>query len=339
MAAIKDVAKLAGVSISTVSKYLNDSPTLTDEYRERVEKAVKELNYIPSSIARSLRTQKTNNIALVIPELSNYFYSDMFHALQTVATTLGYRIILYSLDNDKKVLEDLLNNLSNVQIDGIIIAFWEDFSDNDILLHRINVPLALICTNAEYHNYSSVIIDVADSEYRATKYFIDKGHTRIAFINGPETLTMSDIKLSGYKKALADAGLSFDEGLVCYGKYRSSNGYLSTQKLMSLATPPTAIVCANDLLAIGSIKYLSRRGYRIPEDVAIIGMDGSQLSTLYDPSISTMRIPIESMAEEVLNMLLKKIERPQSRIQHALFEMPFIDQQTTNRNAPSYIET
>ena len=107
---------------------------------------------------------------------------------------------------------------------------------------------------------------------------------------------------------------------------------------MTLPEPPTAFVCANDLLAIGSIKYLSRRGIHIPDDVALIGMDGSQLSSLYDPSISTMRIPIESMSEEVISMLIQKIEHPQSRIRHALFEMPFIDQQTTNKNAPSYID-
>lgn len=340
MAAIKDVAKLAGVSISTVSKYLNNAPNLTEEYREKVEKAINELHYIPSSTARALRTQKTYTIAMIVPELSNYFYTDLFYAVQTCAAQNGYRIILYSLDNNPDIFDDLINNIPSAQVDGIIAAFPEEFADiNNISLNKYNLPLVLFSTDIEGQNYSAAIIDVTDSEYRATKYFLDKGHKKVAYVNGPVSSKLSLKKIAGYKKALENARIPVEDRYIYHGSYRSSTGFQAARQFMSQPEPPTAIVCANDILAIGCIKYLLRANYKIPEDVAIIGMDGSQISSLYDPTISTMKIPVEDMSEEIIKMLLHKIERPGSRIQHAIFDMQYIEQQTTNRNAPLYIES
>lgn len=339
MAVIRDVAKLAGVSPSTVSKFLNKPEDLTEEYKVKVEAAIKELNYRPSAFARSLRTQKTNTIALVVPEIANPFYTEVYNVIRTAAFERGYTTILYTTEENIDVLNEFITQFSKQNVDGLIFCFL----DEDEIIQRFievqhSVPITLMSWDINTTEFNSVIINLFEGFYRSTQYLLNLGHRRIAYVGGPPLSRISKEKLSGYKKAMQDAHIETDEAYIVAGKYRFQTGYQATKKCMQLTNPPTAIVCANDVLAIGCIKYLKYNEFDIPDDVAVIGFDGIQLSYIYDPSISTNVIPIDDMGREAVNMLITKIEKPGSKNRQAIFDTSLVIRRSTKKDAPIILD-
>lgn len=338
MAVIKDVAARAGVSISTVSKYFNNPSGLSDKCRLAVEEAVKELNYTPNEIARGLRTKKTNVIALIVPDIVNSFYSEMYDYIRVAAARKNYTIQMYTTEDNPNILSELLSQFSRSNIDGIILGFLDD----DRVVEKLssvesNTPLALISWDVNTE-FNSVILNLGSTIYTTTQHLISKGHKKIAYIGGILHLRISDEKIAGYKRALKDNGLEFNEDYVYYGKYQFKSGYQAAQYFMNLSDPPTAIVGANDVLAIGACKYLQNNGYRIPQDVAVTGMDGIQLARLYDPNITTMVMPMEEMCNELLEYLINKIDRPGSKNRQTIYESKLLVGRSTDENAPFYLD-
>lgn len=334
MAVIKDVANLAGVSVSTVSKYLNNPSGLSEPYRSMVEKAVQELNYTPNALARSLRTKRTNTVALIVPDITNTFYVEVYNSIRSVALAQGFTTQLYTSDENINILSDLISQLSPVKIDGIILAFLdEDEIISQISKAQSSIPIALLSWDLN-NQFSSVVLNLYSTIYRATKYLISQGHSRIAFVNGTLHSRISREKISGYQKAMADSNLDVPEEYIYHGNYLFRTGYQATKQFMSSSAPPTGIVAANDILAIGCCKYLGTHGYLIPENVSVVGMDGIQLSRIYDPSITTMAMPIEDMCTEVVEMLVNKIEKPGSKNRQSIYESNLVIGRSTNKNAP-----
>lgn len=339
MAVIRDVAKRAGVSPSTVSKYMNKPDELTEEYRIKVEAAIKELNYKPSPFARSLRTQKTNTIALVVPEIANPFYTEVYNIVRSIASEKGYTTILYTTEENLDILNDFLTQFSKYTADGLIFCFL----DEDEIIQRFkevqhSIPITLMSWDINTTEFSSVIINLFDSMYRSTQHLLNIGHRKIAYVGGPDLSRISKEKIQGYKKALQDAKIEVDENYVFAGKYRFQTGYHAAMKFMQNSNPPTAIVCANDVLAIGCIKYLKYNSYDIPDDIAVMGFDGIQLSYIYDPSISTVVIPIDEMGREAVNMLINKIEKPGSKNRQAIFDTSVVIRRSTKKDAPIILD-
>ena len=238
MAVIRDVAKRAGVSLSTVSKFLNKPEELTEEYRIKVEAAINELNYKPSQFARSLRTQKTNTIALVVPEIANLFYTEVYNAVRSAAFERGYTTILYTTEENLDILNEFITQFSKQSIDGLIFCFL----DEDEIIQRLkevqhNVPITLMSWDINTTEFNSVIVNLFDSFYRSTQYLLNLGHERIAFVGGTPLSRISKEKLSGYKKALQDAHIDSDETYIFSGKYRFQTGYHAAMKFMQLITP------------------------------------------------------------------------------------------------------
>ena len=338
MAVIKDVAKLAGVSISTVSKYFNNPNGLSEAYRERVAAAVNELHFAPNPIARGLRTKRTNTIALIVPDITNTFYVDVYNSIRLAAKSHGYTIQLYTTEENVNILNELLSHLSSSNIDGVILSFLDE---DEIISHlsrtQTTVPISLLSWDSDAQ-FNSAVLDLTSTIYQATAYLIEKGHRRIAYVNGPEGSRISLQKMGGYTKAMADHGLCVPEEYICSGNYSFRTGYTAAKQFMNCVTPPTGIVTANDIIAVGCCKYLQMNGYRIPQDVSVIGMDGIQLSKIYDPSISTMVIPIPEMCTEAVELLLNKIEHPTSRTRQALFSTKLLVGRSTDEHAPLYLE-
>lgn len=339
MAVIKDVAKYAGVSKSTVSKYLNNPDLLSEEYRTRVAKAVEDLNFVPNKIARSMRTKKTNQIAMIVPDIANPFYSELFSEMRSYAMQLGYRVIVYTTEDDLHELEKYIDNIDSIFADGIIICFL----DEDEIIKRFDelrgkIPVSFLSWDIHRTTFNSVVLSLNDGIFKITQYLTQQGYKRIAFINGPADSRISKEKLNGFSRAMHLAGLEVRDEYITYGRNRLRYGYRNASKLMQLTQPPEAIVAANDHIAIGCIKYLIQNGYRVPEDVAVTGHDGVQLAYIFDPSITTQAMPIPEMCKTSVDMLINKIEKPASKNRQAVFTTTLMEGKSTNPNAPNIIE-
>ncbi len=339
MAVLKDVARLAGVSPSTVSKYLNHPDKMTEEYKIMIQKAIEELNYIPSNVARSMRTGKTNIIALIIPELTNPYYSEVYNAVRSACCSKGYTPIVYTTEENSDVLNDFLTNFSLLNADGIIMAFVdEDEIMQKILEIEHIIPVVLMSWDISNENFNSVNVDLFDGIYKATNHLIQKGHKKIAYVSGIWQSRISKEKFRGFEKAIKDAGMEIKDEYIAAGKYRFKTGFQSARSFMQLADPPTAIVGANDIIAIGCVKYLINNGYRVPEDCAVIGFDGISLSKIYDPSISTVEQPIFDMGVKAVDILIDVIDKPNQAHKQVIFNTRLIINRSTDSNAPLILD-
>ena len=340
LAVIKDVARLADVSVSTVSKYFNNPEGLSEPYRSRVAAAVEELHFKPNSIARGLRTKRTSTIALIVPAISNAFYVEVYNHIRLAAISHGYMTQLYTTEENADILSDVLNQLSSSKIDGIVLCFLDEDEDETITLldqTPSTIPLALLSWDSATP-FNSAVLDMSKAMYRAASHLIELGHTKIAYVNGRAGSRISIQKKSGYLKAMAEHGLSVPSDYIFDGNYSYRTGYQAAKQFMACTNPPTAIVAANDIIAIGCCKYLTLNGYRVPQDVSIVGMDGIHLTKVYDPSITTMETPVPEMCAEAINLLVNKINHPTSKNRQTLFESRLIIGRSTDPQAPLYLE-
>jgi LacI family transcriptional regulator, repressor for deo operon, udp, cdd, tsx, nupC, and nupG len=339
MTVIKDVAHLAGVSPSTVSKYLNNASSLTQEYKERVAKAIEALHYTPSNIARSMRTGRKNLIAVIVPSIDNPFYSELYNAIRVHCTQKGYTPIIYTTDENPDTLGNILSNIAASPVDGVILCFLDEADIISRLeeLHE-HTPVVVMGWHVQSNKFSSVISDVFSGIYKSTYHLIELGHENIAYISGRLKRSISGEKLRAFKKAMFDANLPVRDELIFADNFRYETGYHAASNFMHEKNPPTGIVAANDVLALGCVKYLINNNYRVPEDVAVIGFDGIQLSSLYDPSISTVAQPITEMGQAAGDMIIARIEKPSSKRMQAIFQSDLVIRKSTDKNAPIIFE-
>ncbi len=335
MASIKEVAARAGVSISTVSKYINRSSSLTADYRRRVEAAVRDMNYRPSPVARSLRTRKTNVIALIVPDITNPFYTGIYANVRAAAKAKGFETILYSTEDDIEEVNALLARMSSYQADGIILAYCdEDESITQLDEIKTDIPITLFSWDINTTKFSAVINDLGETFFRVTKHVIELGHRQVAYVNGPAFSRISKEKMGGFVRAMQKYGLTVDESLIYAGnKYSYHIGFQAAAHFMNNRVPPTAIVCANDILAIGCIKYLTYTGYQVPDNVAVTGCDGTEISYVFDPSVTTMRLPYDDMSVEAVRILVNKIEHPNAKNVQAVFDTQLYVRKSTKKDA------
>ena len=330
---ISDVAKYAGVSKSTVSKYLNKPEELTEEYRNRVAKAVKDLNYVPNNLARSMRT-KTMQLALVVRDIENPFFAEIFTHIRYNALKYGYRVFIITTENDMDELDYYINNIENINADGVILCFVNE----DHLVDKFDelckkIPVTFITWGYESDKADSIIIPLSVSMFDITKYLIDLGHKKIAFVGGPADSRNTKEKVAGFKRALASAGLSVPDDYIKISLTGFRAGYHLTQELLLQQDVPDAIVAATDEVAIGVIKCLTHNNYRVPEDIAVTGHDGIFLSYLFDPPITTKEIPIEEVCQNAVDMLVDRINRPLSKSRQLIFHPRLLTRKSTNPDA------
>ncbi len=338
MAVIKDVAKLAGVSVGTISKYLNNQGNLKAETRQKVEYAINKLQYKPSPLARSMRTGKTNTIAVIAPDITNPFFAETYNSIRQSATQNGYIPILYTTSDDLKDLRDYLANASIKQVDGIILCFVDD---NDTIAQLIDevqklIPIVMLSWNMSITKFNCVSIDVFEGAMKATNHLIALGHKQIAYVGGHDRVSAE--KHSGFLKALKIAGLEPKPEFEFYGDFKLQTGYYAARKFSMLHDMPTAIFAENDILAIGCIKYLLQSNMRVPEDVAVIGFDNIKLSAMYEPSLSTISLPIVQMGEESVKLLVSSMYKSDAKNKVLILKNELIIRNSTDKNAPVEFE-
>jgi LacI family repressor for deo operon, udp, cdd, tsx, nupC, and nupG len=340
MAVIKDVAKLAGVSTGTVSKYLNNPGTLKDSTKKRVEEAIHVLQYKPSPLARSMRTGRTNNIAVIVPDITNPFFAELYNSIRLSALQKGFTSILYTTEDNQDTLKCYLLETSIRNVDGLILCFLEENETIESLAEAMQEKTSIVQLSWDINNtrFNSIVIDVYEGICKSTNHLIELGHKNIAYIGGPENDRISREKFKGYTYAMKTSGYYINPDFIFHLNYTLQSGYQAARKLTMLPQMPTALVAENDILAIGSIKYLVQRKINVPDDVAVIGFDNIPISAMYEPSLSTISLPFTQMGNEAINLMASKIEKPSIKNKQIVLKTNLVVRSSTNKNAPVEFE-
>ncbi|MGJ3205419.1 MULTISPECIES: LacI family DNA-binding transcriptional regulator [Geobacillus thermoleovorans group] len=312
MASIKDVAKRANVSTATVSRVLRNAGNVTEETRQRVLEAIEALNYQPNVLGRYLRRMETETVLVVVPDITNPFFSKVLRGIEAVALKHGYQVLLGDTQNDVRLEEQYLNLLPQRQVDGMIFLTARIRKELVEEMAR-QFPIVLACEYLEGADIPTVSIDNISSARKATEHLIRLGHCRIAHLSGPMNIILSRDRLRGYQQALAQHELEADAALVQEGDFTYESGYNLTLKLLALEKPPTAIFAANDEMAIGAIKAVRHRGGRVPDDVAVVGFDDIQMASIFEPSLTTIAQPMFEIGQKAMELLLALIEGTSAR--------------------------
>jgi LacI family transcriptional regulator, repressor for deo operon, udp, cdd, tsx, nupC, and nupG len=307
MASIKDVAKLANVSTATVSRVLRNAGNVTEETKRRVLEAIEALNYQPNVLGRYLRRMETETVLVIVPDITNPFFSKVLRGIEAVALERGYRVLLGDTQNDVQLEEQYLNVLPQKQVDGMIFLTARTRKELMEEMSR-QFPIVLACEYLEGTDIPTVSIDNISSARKATEHLIGLGHRRIAHLTGPMDVILSRDRLRGYYQALAQHDIDVDAALVQEGDFSFESGYNVTLKLLALEKPPTAIFAANDAMAIGAIKAVRHRGGRVPDDVAVVGFDDIQMASIFEPGVTTIAQPMFDIGKQAMKLLLQLID-------------------------------
>lgn len=325
---LANVAKAAGVSIATVSRVLTESDhPVTEETRSKVLATAERLGYRPNLIARSLRTDQTLTIGLIVENILSPFIPPIIRGIHDYLQQRDYLSIIINSDWDPEVETEAILGLSRRQIDGII--FVEScLRSSDQVSELVDKPHIFVHRLFNSLSPNAVVPDERYGARLATKHLAALGHQRIAFINGPEEWDATINRMVGYQEELAAWGISFDPALVERGDWEVQSGYLATQRLMTLERPPTAIFAANDLMALGAIYAIQEAGLQVPGDVAIVGYDDRDFSGFVRPAITTVRMPCEEMGHTSAKSLLRLIDEEVDALEPTLIRGELVVRQS-----------
>ncbi len=300
---IKDIARAAGVSHSTVSRALSDSPLVAPETRGRIQKIAGELGYSPNAIARGLVTRQTRTVGVIVTTISDPFIGEVVRGIEEVAVDNDYRIILANSHSDPVREVNLVKGLREWRVDGVIVASSRVGALYMPLLKEIGVPIVLINNQHQGPYIHSVGVDNIRGAQVATHHLLAQGHRLIGYIGGPPEHASSQERLLGYQQALSEARIPFDPSLVQSGNGRAAGGEQVAQLLFRSSTP-TAIFCYNDMTAIGALRALRCHGQRVPEDVSLVGFDDIEFASFVEPPLTTIRQPKDEMGRLATRMLI-----------------------------------
>lgn len=317
-----DVAQLAGVSRATVSYVLNGQTggrvPISDETRRRVLEAIDELGYVPDARAQALRSGHSQTIGLIIPDIQNPHFWEVADGVEQAATAAGYHILLSSIPPEKNYAEDVFNDLAHRRIDGLIMipSFIyqspEAQKTLDSLLER-RLPVVGIMGehNAANYKFDRVISDYRNATIEIMQHLLGLGHTRIGFIYGIAIPNLGNDRLGTYRECLQAAGVETDPYLVMHCDSDIEDSYQATRQIMSLSSPPTALLVINDFLALGVLRALQDLGIQVPQDVSVFSYDNIPISKYLVPRLSTASKNGEKMGREAMRLLLARLENPE----------------------------
>lgn len=306
---IKDVAKRAGVTPAAVSRIMNGDRdfTVRDETRRRVLQAIKDLDYHPNAIARSLKSKKTNTIAVVIPDITALFYPAIIKGVQVAARENGFSVILCSTDEDPDIELEYLKLLAEKQTDGIILV--SAYSQDPIVAKAMewDVPCVLVNRSADNGNHLFVGADDCYGAQLATNHLITLGHRKVAHISGLMYTNTGVERLRGYRLALNEHKLPFRSEYVVEATYDEKGGYNAMCRLLELPDPPTAVFTANDDIAMGAMEAIGQYGKKIPDALSLIGFNDLWISKKLSPPLSSVHVPLYDMGYVAATRLIDQI--------------------------------
>ena len=306
---IKEIAKIAGVGIATVSRVINENPDVKDETRQKVLKVIEEYNYVPNNSARNLKRTKSKNIGILTKGIYNPFFSKIIDEIGIRIQNEGYIMVLQNnLKEDSEDIDVALEFIKEKRLEGIICLGGNFDTLSKEKISQVNTPIVLASLSIEEHlkddYFSSVTIENDVSAYNATNYLCHLKHKKIGLISSDDTKeNVAKLRQRGYKKALEDSGLNYDEKLIQYGNYSFESGEKAMEKLLKDNEDITAIFAISDIMAIGAIRYLLSNGYKVPEDISVFGFDGIEYGKYSYPSITTIEQPTSEIGKKSADIL------------------------------------
>lgn len=324
-ARLKDVALRAGVSVKTVSNVVNNNPHVRPATRQRVQKAIQELDYRPNLAARNLKSGRSGFIGLAVPELRTPYFAELTSKIWAEAERLGYVALLDITGADPDAERMVMSGVSARLIDGMIFSPLS-LEAQEIADWRADVPVVLLGERAVPPGYDHVAVESVPAARRITEHLIATDHRRIGAIGHVPSQGTSSVRLEGYRQALESAGLPFDRDLVIdVPDYSRGSGHEAMNRLNSLAEPPDAVFCFNDAMAVGAVRACHEAGLRVPSDVAVAGFDNIPESSYTTPSITTIAPDMDVLARESLRLLIRRIDaaRNGSRVEPVDVSVPW----------------
>ncbi|MHB1394480.1 MAG: LacI family DNA-binding transcriptional regulator [Clostridia bacterium] len=307
MFTIRDVAKLSGVSVATVSRVMNDSSAVAPKTRAKVLDAIKELNYQPNLLGRDLRRSETKRILVLLPTISNSFYSNIVKGIEDVAHRNDYTTMLCNTDSDSNRENVYLEMLRNRLSDGLILM-GPEISRKELEILGKDFPVVQCCEYIEGANVSHISIDNFKASVKAVNHLINAGHKRIGLICCKNRFISTSQRIEGYRNALESAGLEYDPGLVQYvNDYEFKSGLRAMEQLLKMPNQPTAIFALSDTVAIGAIRRIMENELRVPEDIAVVGFDDISFASMFNPALTTIAQPKYDLGCAAMELLLKQM--------------------------------
>lgn len=329
---IRDFAKLAGVSKTTVSMALNDDQRIPQKTKEKVLKAAKKFNYQPSMVARSLKSKKTKAIGLMLPSITNPFFPQILKGVEDIALKNEYSVVFCNFDEKIEKESLYFQMFENRWVDGIIFSGVTGDTQEINYIKEIQekgIPIVFIDRGLEGRFNDVIMIDNDEATYKGTRYLLDLGHRRIGFINGPAGIRIFDKRLQGYKKALQENGIELDKSLIVEDEQSSKTAESAVKQFLTQKRPPTAIFTTSDLVAIAVLRTVQKSSLKVPQDISVMGFDDIPLASLVNPSLTTIAQPIQEMGREALKLLVDGIERKDSPKRKIVLDTKLVVREST----------
>ncbi|MGX3013859.1 HTH-type transcriptional repressor PurR [Ursidibacter sp. B-7004-1] len=308
MATIKDVAKLAGVSTTTVSHVINKTRFVSEDTTKIVWQAVAELNYSPSAVARSLKVNTTKSIGMIITTSEAPYFAEIVLAVEEYCYQKGYSLFLCNTQNQPEKIQNHLDMLVKKRVDGILVMCSEYTENSFALFNGTNVPMVVMDWGPNDEQSDRIQDHSFDGGYMATRHLIENGHRDIAIITGDLFKTTAKARFDGFVKAMTDAGLLIRDEWICENDFEPEAGYESMNNLLKQEKLPTAVVCACDVVALGAISAITEKGLSVPQDISIIGYDNIHNSRFYAPPLTTIHQSKTRLGQMALDLLLERIQ-------------------------------
>lgn len=312
-ATMTDVAHAAKVSLQTVSAVINGKPGISEPTRERVRNVIRQLDYHPNGFASSLRARRSFTVGVVIPTITNPYFPEFVRGIEDVAHRQGYSVFLCNSDHDQRKEISYLQLLRRHRVAGYLVAYGLSNQEGDRILTELaadGIPVVTLGARQLHPKAITLLSDDVHGTARITSHLVEWGHRRIGFISPPEGGAVHRNRSAGYLRALRKAGVSPEPALIVPGDFEVEAGQRGAADLMNVNDPPSAMVAANDLVAIGAINTLRRMGKRVPEDVSVTGYDDIPLARLFHPALTTMAQPVYEMGAAGMSALLARIADP-----------------------------
>lgn len=315
MSTIKDVAKLANVSVGTVSRYLNGY-RIKEENKIKIEQAIAALNFKSNPIARGLRTNKTYTVGVLIPRITDIFCTQVIEGIEEILNPLNYSIVVCSANDDLQKQNERLMYLRDKIVDGIIVMPVTSAALEVEHIMNDGIPLVLIDRLVEGCKLDAVVCDNVNGAYSAVEMIINKGHRKIGIISGPEEIYTAQERLTGYRRALKDYNIDVNEDYIVYAEYKKDGGIDAFNRLLQLDDPPTAIFTTNYPITVNSMKTMLEKGLKIGEDISLCGYDQTELFQMFNPPVSVVVQPCREIGINAAELLLKRMNGDMNLFPH-----------------------
>lgn len=313
---IRAVAALAKVSIATVSRTINGAPVVSDKLAKRVWQAIEQLNYFPNTHARSLVSGRSRILGIIVENITNPFFPELIQSFEEIAVANGYEILVSSSNSDPAILTNCVRRMIERKVEGVaVLTFGEEEPVLEQLAYH-DIPLVL----AEFHlddpKASTILLDYASGIRAAIQHLIQLGHRKIAFLAGPHTIHSAVTRESNFRTAMEEAGLPIEPNWIIECNHTPKGGVAGFEKLQSLESRPTAVLCSNDMTAIGVLRAAYLKGIKVPQDFSVVGLDDIDFAEFTLPPLTTIRLSRIDLARASFEALRQQVEaRPGGTIQ------------------------